>query len=229
MATAKPGETIKLRFWGNGHSRFSQGSPLNRDPGEVRVYWAGKKETEIKMAKDLTDNRIIAKGNFSSPDAVILTDPVDRMRLHEKGNYLDLTMPKDIETGRHMMVWTWAWIKEGSNFVNQYTTCFDVQITNGGSGGSFKPATPAVAAPAAPKSGSDNKPAPAAASSGGKPGRNVACDVTCLRGGMKTSTCSGKYEDCPPCRMASGSEVHCYDKVGGACPWKEIIDCPVQK
>lgn len=206
MAKVKPGETIKLRYWGNGHSRFNQGSPLNRDPGLVRVYWAGKKEVEIKSAGELTDNRIIAEGNFSSPDAVILTDPKDRMRLHEKGNYLDLKMPGNIETGRHMMVWTWAWIKEGNKFVNQYTTCFDVEVTNGGSGGELKPAN----APAnAPKSGGDNK--PAASSGGGNNGGEK-----CLRGGMASNVCTS---NCPPCKYGRGTEIHCYEKVGGKCPF----------
>lgn len=101
-ATASPGETLKLRHWGNGHSDYHIGSPRNRDPGLVRVYWAHAKETEIENASQLTQDLLIAEGNFTSTDAVIAKD--GRGHMNEKGNFLELNLPKNMETGRHAMV-----------------------------------------------------------------------------------------------------------------------------
>lgn len=222
VAQVKPGETIKLRFWGNGHSRFNQGSPLNRDPGLVRVYWAGQKETELKSVKDLTKDRIIAEGNFSSPDSVILTDPANRMRLFEKGNYLDLKIPSNIQSGRHMMVWTWAWEKSAftNEWTNNYSTCFDVEVSGGSSGAPAKGAN------------SDNKPAaPAPAAGPAKQATNPAaekCAQACFRGGQTQYSCSGA--NCPPCRYPAGSNFNCFDyKAGGQCPFPGGYDCKAMK
>lgn len=223
IAQVKPGETIKLRHWGNGHSRFNQGSPLNRDPGFVRVYWAGKKETELKNFKDLSGDKMIAEGNFSSPDAVILTNPANKMQLFEKGNYLDLKIPSNIETGRHMMVWTWAWEKNAftNQWVNNYSTCFDIIVSGGSS------------SPAPAKGGSTDKtPAPATpAKSQTAPANPAAekCAQACFRGGQTQYSCTGA--SCPPCRYAAGSNFNCFDYKAGSseCPWAGGYDCKANK
>jgi hypothetical protein len=140
MATASPGDTLTLRFWGNGHSRWDIGSPNHRDPGLVRVFWAGKPETEIKYAKDLNEKYWIpgAQGNFSG-DAVT---EITGNHMNEKANYFEFTLPEKIQNGVHMMVWAWAWKasmiegKEGNPDVyddswdNAWGTCFDIKIVN---------------------------------------------------------------------------------------------------
>lgn len=140
MATASPGDKLTLRFWGNGHSRWDIGSPNHRDPGLVRIFWAGKPETEIVYAKDLTEKYWIpgAQGNFST-DAVT---EINGNNMNEKANYYEFQLPEKIQNGRHMMVWSWAWkpaMTEGehgnpnvydASWDNAWGTCFDIQIVN---------------------------------------------------------------------------------------------------
>lgn len=80
---------------------YNKGSPLHKDPGLVRVYWAGAKEKEIVNLADLTGDKIIAEGNFSA-NAIIAEG--EGTRIFEKGNYLDLKIPSNMQNGRHMMV-----------------------------------------------------------------------------------------------------------------------------
>lgn len=140
MATASPGDTLLMRFWGNGHSRWDIGSPNHRDPGLVRIFWAGKPETEIVHATDLTEEYWIpgAQGNFSG-DAVT---EINGNTMNEKANYFSFVLPEKIQNGRHMMVWSWAWkesLVDGekgdanvydSSWDNAWGTCFDIQIEN---------------------------------------------------------------------------------------------------
>lgn len=140
MTTAKPGDSLRMRFWGNGHTRWDIGSPNHRDPGLVRVYWAGQKEVELTYKDNLTEANWFpgAQANFSADTITQISDG----HMNEKGNYMTLNIPDDIENGRHMMVWVWAW-SEGlevndadfdpdtdynKEWTNSYSTCFDIQI-----------------------------------------------------------------------------------------------------
>jgi hypothetical protein len=209
-ATARPGETLTLRHWGNGHSMYNKGSPLHRDPGLVRVYWAGAKEMEIENVADLTSDKIIAEGNYSTNAVIALGEGT---RIFEKGNYLELTLPTQMESGRHMMVWTWA--NSFDNFLNQwtdrYTTCFDVIIEEGSSVAS--PSKPAQKRPAKP------------AGNGAAANAKAQCAKTCYQGGMTEYPCTG--ENCAPCRYFSGNNINCFAYKEGTteCPFAGGYDC----
>lgn len=140
MTTAKPGQNLRLRHWGNGHSRYDMGSPLHKDPGVVRLYHAGKKETDLKLKSDLVEANWVrgAQANFSA-DAII---QVTGSQMNEKANYFDWTVPSNLEDGRQSFVWVWAWgsavTSNPANFnpatdynnalLNSWTTCFDIMI-----------------------------------------------------------------------------------------------------
>ncbi|KAJ4985159.1 hypothetical protein SVAN01_09386 [Stagonosporopsis vannaccii] len=124
MATAKPGGSIKLMFGGNGHSRGANVD--GGDPGKVVVYWKGKKEAEIKDIDEFTkENKLQEKGfaeeAFIWPEDKSVKSPTDGML--DKGNWMTLDMPKDMEKGRHMMVWVWEYGGKP-----RWSTCFDVMI-----------------------------------------------------------------------------------------------------
>jgi len=212
-ATAKPGETLKIRHWGNGHSMYNKGSPLHRDPGLVRVYWAGQKEQEIVNVADLTGDKIIAEGNFSANAIIAETEGT---QIFEKGNYLDLTLPSDMQAGRHMMVWTWAnnFDKFTNQWVDRYTTCFDVIVQGGSS---------TIAGPP-PKEKSPTKPVGNGAAANAK----AQCAKTCNKGGMAEYPCTG--ENCSPCRYFSGDTINCFEyKEGTTCPFPGGYDCKAFK
>ncbi|KAK3380674.1 hypothetical protein B0T24DRAFT_591127 [Lasiosphaeria ovina] len=128
LATAKPGGSIVLRFGGNGHSRGNGTGEngLHGDPGTVEVFWAGKKETEIKTIDELTDKTSIAKAGFSDESFALPADPnvKDPPGLQDKGNWMTVKMPANMEPGRHMLVWLWSFRNKP-----QWSSCFDVMIS----------------------------------------------------------------------------------------------------
>jgi len=200
---AKAGQSLRLRFWGNGHASFQWGRPLHRDPGLVRVYWAGAKNKEIVMASELTPDKMMAEGNFSA-DAV--TMPKDGNLPNDKANWMQLNLPVNIPQGRNMFVWTWApiWDKFAGRWRDQYTTCFDIIVEGKEEGNNISPPPPVVK----PIDDNDAK-------------AKEQCAKECSRGGQKQFPCSG--DNCPPCRYDSG----CYDyNDQGKCPnWPGGFDC----
>ncbi|KAK0723496.1 hypothetical protein B0T26DRAFT_675060 [Lasiosphaeria miniovina] len=131
IATAKAGGTITLRYGGNGHSR-GKGANGNGDPGNVQVFWAGKKETELKTLDDLTDKTRIAKAGFSDESFALPADKsvVDPdFGLIDKGNWMTVTLPANMEPGRHMLVWLWSFKNETVSNAPQWSSCFDVIIS----------------------------------------------------------------------------------------------------
>lgn len=218
MATARPGDTLKMRHWGNGHSEWANNKPNPRDPGLVRVYWAGEKEHEIKMASELTDDWKIAEANFTA-DAIIVNDPTTPNGRNERANFFNVKLPDNMETGRHMMVWAWAYAKDDFNggWKNTYTTCFDVNIIGGsGRAPSRKPTENSIAGVEPANIAAKAKPT----------GISPKCQQTCLQAGNKAWPCDGP--NCAPCRYAQGNgEIHCYQKSlqTGSCPFTNGYDC----
>jgi hypothetical protein len=133
MTTAAPGDMIRLRFGGNGHTRgFNVGGQPGPNSGTVTVYWKGKPETEITDISEFTPENALQTGGFSDGSFSYPADPNIKspdQGLVDKGNWMELNLPKDMAPGRHMMVWVWTF----SN-APQWSTCFDVMISGSGSG-----------------------------------------------------------------------------------------------
>ncbi|RPB29705.1 hypothetical protein L211DRAFT_775535 [Terfezia boudieri ATCC MYA-4762] len=201
-AKAKAGQSLRLRFWGNGHASYQWGRPLHKDPGLVRVYWAGTVNKEIVMASELTPDKMIAEGNFSA-DAV--TVPKDGNLPNDKANWMQLNLPVNMPQGRNMFVWTWApiWDSIRGDWINQYATCFDIFVNGKVEGDNPSPPP------------SEVKPVDKS------PKIKENCEKQCLRGGQSQFPCSG--DSCPPCRY-NGS---CFDyDSSGKCPnWAGGFDC----
>ncbi|KAA8914906.1 hypothetical protein FN846DRAFT_925585 [Sphaerosporella brunnea] len=223
MATAKPGDKLLMRFWGNGHTRWDIGSPNHRDPGLVRIFWAGKPETEITKLNQLNEAYWIpgAQANFSADTITELTD--NGRHMNEKANYFTFQVPEKIQNGRHMMVWSWAWkasLLNGKHrdanvyddsWDNAWGTCFDLMITDSTY---TEKANPDILV---------NNPSYNAKATDSK-AQNEICSQTCYRGGMKDQACKGK--DCPPCWYKTEGQVNCFAYSSGTnCPWTGAFDC----
>ena len=154
MTTARPGDTLLIRFWGNGHSRADIGSPKGRDPALVRLFWTGRKETEITKKEDLEKFFIPGTQQGFASNAVILLENGDTT-MNEKANYMTFKVPDQIENGRHMMVWSWAWAKSlvsnppdfkpgdfDRTWAEEFTTCFDINIVDSKFTGMLVPFNP---------------------------------------------------------------------------------------
>ncbi|PWW77628.1 hypothetical protein C7212DRAFT_314898 [Tuber magnatum] len=216
MTTAKPGQTLRLRHWGNGHSRYDMGSPLNKDPGVVRLYHRGMKEAEIRLKSELTEQNWVkgAQANFSANAVIQITGN----KMNEKANYFDWTVPTNFENGRHMMVWAWGWgsavTSNPPNFnpttdynnalMNSWTTCFDIMVEGSSA------------------TGSDSRSSPSSAGSHA-PATSICSSKKCNRGGMAANSCTGS--DCPPCWYAAGEKYNCFDYKDGKCPFGGAYDC----
>ncbi|KAJ3047530.1 hypothetical protein HK097_011455 [Rhizophlyctis rosea] len=239
MATAVPGETLVLKYPANGHAR-KEGSFTNRDPGKVRVYWAGKPATELVKTSDLTSSRIIAEKGFSD-EAIIYVKPDGSFE--EKANYFSAKLPSGMGEGRHMLVWTWAWDlnKSTGRWEDVYSTCFDVLVKgNGGSGGAVtttKPTATKTTTKAAAstrkttirvitkvithtksKTTTTSKKATATSTSS-------VCSAQGYQGGMSQYPCTGSA--CAPCRYGPRTEggYSAFSYTDGKCPWTGGWDC----
>ncbi|KAE9992091.1 hypothetical protein Vi05172_g10363 [Venturia inaequalis] len=146
MTTAAPGDMIRLRYGGNGHTR-GYNAGFEKGPGNVTVYWKGAPEQEITDISEFTaantlQSQAFAANSFSYPADKSITSPEDG--LVDKGNWFELNLPKNMAAGRHMMVWVWAY-----NGADQWSTCFDVMISGSASKNPVSSASsPAYAAPA---------------------------------------------------------------------------------
>ncbi|KAF1916668.1 hypothetical protein BDU57DRAFT_548325 [Ampelomyces quisqualis] len=94
MATSSPGQSLKLLFGGNGHSRGANAGE-NGDPGRVGVYWAGLKETELIHLSDLNSSTLVQENGFSEesfsfPADMNVKSPEEG--LVDKGNWMTLRL-----------------------------------------------------------------------------------------------------------------------------------------
>jgi trans-aconitate methyltransferase len=126
MTTTTPGGSIKLMFGGNGHSRGANVDGSG-NAGKVAVYWKGGPEKEIEDIKEFTQENKLKEIGFAEEAFVYPPDDenvkTSAEGMLDKGNWMTVDMPKDMEKGRHMMVWVWEY--GGSP---QWSTCFDVMI-----------------------------------------------------------------------------------------------------
>lgn len=157
MKTAAPGDSIKLYFGGNGHTRGSNAggtsNPNPLGPGTVSVYWKGAPEQEIVDISEFTAANLLQSNGFSDESFSYPADPnvkTPDQGLVDKGNWQTIKLPASMAPGRHMMVWVWTY---AGSTAPQWSTCFDVMIegsASSGSTGSSPSAAPAKnAAPAA--------------------------------------------------------------------------------
>jgi hypothetical protein len=127
MVTAAPGDVIRLRFVGNGHTRgYNVGGQPGPNSGTVTVYWKGQPEDEIiDISEFNASNTLQSQGfsdiSFSYPANPNITGP--EQGLVDKGNWMELKLPRGMAPGRHMMVWVW-WFTNAP----QWSTCFDINV-----------------------------------------------------------------------------------------------------
>ena len=204
-ARATAGQTLRVRFWGNGHTSYSYGSPNHVDPGLVRIYCSRTPEQEIVKISELTVDKMMVESNFSA-DAVSQPKGGGEGGPNDKANWMFLTIPKGFPNGRHMCVWTWALIKDDflGGWRNKYSTCFDVFVSGGSD-----------------DSGTDQSQTPPPSPQAPAPDVQAKCAETCYRGGQQQYTCQGS--NCPPCRYGQ----NCFDyNTEGKCPaWAGGFDC----
>lgn len=94
MTTAAPGDMIRLRYGGNGHTR-GYNAGFEKGPGNVTVYWKGAPEQEITDISEFTaentlQTQAFAANSFSYPADKSVTAP--EAGLVDKGNWFELNL-----------------------------------------------------------------------------------------------------------------------------------------
>jgi hypothetical protein len=99
MKTAAPGDSIKLYFGGNGHTRGSNAggtsNPNPLGPGTVSVYWKGAPEQEIVDISEFTPENLLQSNGFADESFSYPADPnikTPDQGLVDKGNWQTLKL-----------------------------------------------------------------------------------------------------------------------------------------
>lgn len=125
MAQSTPDGSIRLMFGGNGHSRGANVDGSG-SAGTVAVYWKGGKEQEIEYSEELTERNKLKEIGFAEEAFVWPADKTVTTSIQgmlDKGNWMTIHLPSDMEVGRHMFVWVWRYGGKP-----RWSTCFDVMI-----------------------------------------------------------------------------------------------------
>jgi hypothetical protein len=94
MTTAAPGDMIRLRYGGNGHTR-GYNAGFEKGPGNVTVYWKGSPEQEITDISEFTPKNALQTSKF---DQFAFAYPADKSittpmaGLVDKGNWMELNL-----------------------------------------------------------------------------------------------------------------------------------------
>jgi hypothetical protein len=131
MTRANAGETLRLRWTPNGHQRGA-----GQDPKTYTIHWTGTSGTQLNNRLDLTSsNQIVGPTQFDD----------DCYCNNCAGNpcYGRLTIPAGTPSGTYSFVWYWVFNRDPNGGGEEYTTCFDVQV----SGSNILPPAPPPALP----------------------------------------------------------------------------------
>jgi hypothetical protein len=131
MTRANAGETLRLRWTPNGHQRGA-----GQDPRTYTIHWTGTSGTQLNNRLDLTSsNQIVGPTQFDD----------DCYCNNCAGNpcYGRLTIPAGTPSGTYSFVWYWVFNRDPNGGGEEYTTCFDVQV----SGSNILPPAPPPALP----------------------------------------------------------------------------------
>jgi hypothetical protein len=117
MASAKAGETLRMRWTPNGHQRGA-----GQDPLTYTIHWTGAPGSQLKNRLDLNDTNKLA-GPFRFDETCYCNncagDPC----------YGTFTIPQNAKTGVYSFIWYWIFNRDAASGGEEYTTCFDVAVT----------------------------------------------------------------------------------------------------
>jgi hypothetical protein len=117
MASAKAGETLRMRWTPNGHQRGAGQNPLT-----YAIHWTGVPGTQLTNRLQLNDTNKLA-GPFPFDATCYCNncagDPC----------YGSFTIPANTKSGVYSFIWYWVFNRDASSGGEEYTTCFDVAVT----------------------------------------------------------------------------------------------------
>jgi hypothetical protein len=117
MAQAAPGETLRMRWTPNGHQRGA-----GQDPKTYTIHWTGQPNTQLNNRKDLNAANTLAGPNMFDAECFCNNCA---------GNpcYGYFTIPQNTAPGVYSFIYYWVFDRDPNGGGEEYTTCFDVQVT----------------------------------------------------------------------------------------------------
>jgi len=116
MATARPGETLRMRWTPNGHQRGA-----GQDPKTLAIHWTGTPGTQLQNRQDLNNaNKLTGPVQF---DADCFCN-----NCAGQPCYGSFTIPPNTRPGTYSFVWYWVFNRDPNGGGEEYTTCFDVAV-----------------------------------------------------------------------------------------------------
>ncbi|KAG0209714.1 hypothetical protein BGX28_010008 [Mortierella sp. GBA30] len=120
-ASVLPGQTLHLTWQANGHmNQITDPGDKTTPRTQVYVYWTGQANKVLRTREELQPGTLLKQMDFATPSNC---DQPSNPNSVCNGK---ITIPKDMQPGRHQLVWWWPFDKNPIG--EEYSTCFEVIV-----------------------------------------------------------------------------------------------------
>lgn len=131
--TAPAGSTHTLVYLPNGHTEWhlldGQPNPPPNGPKNVWVKWTGTPGTEFSTMLEVSEGEDFVESiQFDTP----CHDRETGAELDSSGGVctMDYTIPANLQPGIYTFVWWWPFDFAGDSVIEEYVSCWDIEVTN---------------------------------------------------------------------------------------------------
>jgi len=126
MLHANAGTNMVIAYTPNGHTMWMKPPPPN-GPRNFTVRWTGTAGTQMYTIQDVLNAPILLNVQFDTP----CHSWVDGSQLDPSAGicHTSVTIPPNTPSGLYQFVWYWPFRYAGDNVIEDYTSCWDVQVT----------------------------------------------------------------------------------------------------
>lgn len=131
MLRLKAGETMTIAYTPNGHTMWHRPPPPN-GPRQMYVKWTGRAGVDLRTMSEVSNAASLLTVQFDTP----CHSRVNGAQLDSSAGICqaDVRIPAGTPPGTYQFVWWWPFDFAGGNVIEEYTTCWDVEVLPGGAG-----------------------------------------------------------------------------------------------
>jgi len=125
MLRTTAGKTMTIAYTPNGHTTWHRPPPPN-GPRDFFIKWTGRPGNNIRTMRDLQAAQTLYQVQFDVPCHNRQTGA----QLDSSSGLCmaDVKLPDNLAPGTYQFVWYWPFRFAGTNVIEDYTSCIDVEI-----------------------------------------------------------------------------------------------------